>query len=274
MSILAAHNAALEVDETFLCKGVSASFTSGELVAIVGPNGAGKSSLLALLAGDVVPSEGSVLLNDRPLADFSPVELARSRAMLTQSNTVAFSFTVEEVVAMGRYPWQGKAESADDETIIKSVMAACEVAHLDTRRITKLSGGELARVALARVLAQSTPVILLDEPTAALDVKHQELVMEILRDRVAQGALAIVVMHDLEAAAAIASRVILMCNGEVVGDGPPLDVLSSAVLSDVYDHPIDVKVDESTGHLDIRPSRVPQQVHHRTPSGSVTKSSE
>jgi iron complex transport system ATP-binding protein len=274
MSILVARDAALEVDDTFLCKGVSASFSAGELVAIVGPNGAGKSSLLALLAGDVAPSEGSVHLNGRPLADFSPVELARSRAMLTQTNTVAFSFTVEEVVAMGRYPWQGKTDSADDETIIKTVMAACEVAHLDTRRITKLSGGELARVALARVLAQSTPVILLDEPTAALDVKHQELVMEILRERVADGALAIVVMHDLEAAAAIASRVILMCDGEVVGDGPPLEVLSATVLSDVYDHPIDVKVDEATGHLDIRPLRVPKHVRHRSSTVSMTKSSE
>jgi iron complex transport system ATP-binding protein len=264
MSILVTRDAALVVDDNFLCKGVSASFTSGELVAIVGPNGAGKSSLLALLAGDVTPSQGSVHLNDRPLADFSTVDLARSRAMLTQSNTVAFSFTVEEVVAMGRYPWQGTAESAKDEAVIKSVMTACEVAHLDTRRITKLSGGELARVALARVLAQSTPVILLDEPTAALDVKHQELVMEILRERVADGALAIVVMHDLEAAAAIASRIILMCDGEVVGDGPPVDVLSAAVLSDVYDHPIDVKVDEATGHLDIRPSRAPRQVRHRS----------
>jgi len=274
MSILVARDAALEVDDTFLCKGVSASFSPGELVAIVGPNGAGKSSLLALLAGDVAPSEGSVHLNDRPLADFSPVDLARSRAMLTQTNTVAFSFTVEEVVAMGRYPWQGKIDSADDETIIKTVMAACEVAHLDTRRITKLSGGELARVALARVLAQSTPVILLDEPTAALDVKHQELVMEILRERVADGALAIVVMHDLEAAAAIASRVILMCDGEVVGDGPPLDVLSASVLSDVYDHPIDVKVDDATGHLDIRPLRAPKKVRDRGSTASMTKSSE
>lgn len=274
MSILAAHDAALEIDDTFLCKRVTASFASGELVAIVGPNGAGKSSLLALLAGDVVPSAGSVHLNGRAIAEFSPVELARSRAMLTQSNTVAFSFTVEEVVTMGRYPWQGRTESADDENIIKSVMTACEVAHLDTRRITKLSGGELARVALARVLAQSTPVILLDEPTAALDVKHQELVMEILRERVAQGALAIVVMHDLEAAAAIASRVILMCDGEVVGDGAPAEVLSSHVLSQVYDHPIEVKVDESTGHLDIRPSRVPRHVRDRSSSGSISQGSE
>lgn len=274
MSILVARNAALELDDTYLCKGVTASFDSGELVAIVGPNGAGKSSLLALLAGDVEPSEGSVQLNDRPLGDFSPVELARSRAMLTQSNTVAFSFTVEEVVGMGRYPWQGKPESANDETVITSVMASCDVAHLNTRRITKLSGGELARVALARVLAQSTPLILLDEPTAALDVKHQELVMGILRDRVAEGALAIVVMHDLEAAAAIASRVILMCNGEVVADGPPTRVLSSSVLSDVYDHPIEVKIDSTTGHIDIRPSRITQNARQRTTGSRSPASSD
>lgn len=261
MSMLETQNASLAIDDTFLCRGVTATFASGELVAIVGPNGAGKSSLLALLAGDTESTEGSVLLDGRSITNFAPVELARRRAMLTQTNTVAFSFTVEEVVAMGRYPWQGKKGSNDDEDIIKSVMSACEVAHLDTRRITKLSGGELARVALARVLAQSTPLILLDEPTAALDVKHQELVMEILRQRVADGALVIVVMHDLEAAAAIASRVILMCDGEVVADGTPSNVLSSSVLSDVYDHPIDVTIDPATGHLDIRPSRVPRNSH-------------
>ncbi len=259
MTTLETANASLSIDDTYLCRGVTASFVAGELVAIVGPNGAGKSSLLALLAGDIEPTEGSVRLAGRSIAEYSPVELARLRAMLTQSNSVAFSFTVEEVVTMGRFPWQGKKESDDDEAVIKSVMTACEVAHLDTRRITKLSGGELARVGLARVLAQSTPLILLDEPTAALDVKHQELVMEILRERVAQGALVVVVMHDLEAAAAIASRVILMCDGEVVADGSPSDVLSSSVLSDVYDHPIDVKTDPVTGHLDIRPSRAPRR---------------
>ena len=137
MSILVARDAALEVDETFLCKGVSASFSAGELVAIVGPNGAGKSSLLALLAGDVAPSEGSVHLNDRPLADFSPVELARSRAMLTQTNTVAFSFTVEEVVAMGRYPWQGKIDSADDGFVCAPV---------DAEAAIRINGGFVAGV--------------------------------------------------------------------------------------------------------------------------------
>lgn len=262
MSLLVASDAGLEVDETFLCRHVTAAFAAGELVAIVGPNGAGKSSLLAMLAGDVAASEGSVHLGNRPIADIPPVELARSRAMLTQSNSVAFSFTVEEVVAMGRFPWQGKKEADEDESIIKSVMAACEVSHLATRRITKLSGGELARVALARVLAQRTPLILLDEPTAALDVKHQELVMDILRERVADGALAVVVMHDLEAAASVASRVMLMCDGEVVGDGTPSEVLSSSVLSEVYDHPIEVRLDEASGHLDIRPSRVGRNSRH------------
>lgn len=258
MNVLETRGAGLSIDDASLCRGITASFASGELVAIVGPNGAGKSSLLALLAGDAQPTEGLVTLEGRAITDWTPLELARRRAMLTQSNSVAFSFTVEEVVAMGRYPWQGKKESNDDEDIIKSVMSACEVSHLDSRRITKLSGGELARVSLARVLAQSTPLILLDEPTAALDVKHQELVMEILRERVADGALVIVVMHDLEAAAAVASRVILMCDGEVVADGLPSAVLSSSLLSEVYDHPIDVKIDSVTGHLDIRPTRVPR----------------
>lgn len=254
MITLVARKASLERDRTRLCFDITASFTGGELVAVVGPNGAGKSSLLSLLAGDTEPVEGSVVLDDQPLHGVAPLELARRRAVLTQTNIVAFPFTVREVVAMGRFPWTAR-KSSDDDRIVAAAMDACDIAHLGSRRITKLSGGEAARVALARVLAQETPVILLDEPTASLDIKHQEMVMDMLREKAQAGTLVIIVVHDLEAAASIASRLLVMSNGRVVADGPPQNVLSSELLSEIYEYPIEVAANDETGLLEIRPNR-------------------
>lgn len=255
MSSIAAHDASLARDGAVLCSGVNCSFSAGELVAVVGPNGAGKSSLLALLAGDVEPATGTILLDGRAMNDFAPVELARRRAVLTQSNLVAFPFSVSEVVSMGRFAWKSRESAVDDSSIVQAAMDATEIAHLAQRRITTLSGGEIARVSLARVLAQDTDIILLDEPTASLDIKHQEMVLDLLRRKASSGTLVVIVIHDLEAAAAIADRLLVMVDGHIVADGSPQHVLSSALLSKVYDYPIDVGPNSLTGQLEIRPKR-------------------
>ena len=257
MSNITAQNASLEREGAVLCSGVNCSFSDGELVAVVGPNGAGKSSLLALLAGDVEPATGVVALDGRSMRDFPPVELARHRAVLTQSNAVAFPFSVSEVVSMGRFAWKSRESAVDDSAVVSAAMEATDIAHLAKRRITTLSGGEIARVALARVLAQETKIILLDEPTASLDIKHQEMVLELLRKKARAGTLVIIVVHDLEAAASIADRLLVMVNGHIVADGSPQHVLSSALLSEVYDYPIDVGTNTLTGHLEVRPKRSP-----------------
>ena len=170
---------------------------AGELLALVGPNGAGKTTLLAALAGDVASSAGEVVVDGRPLATWTPLELARRRAVLPQQIQLGFPFLVEEVVAMGRSPWAGTDAADDDEAAVAAGLAAADARDLVGRRFTTLSGGERARVALARVLAQRTQVLLLDEPTAALDVHHQELVLRLLRERVGGGAAVVVVLHDL-----------------------------------------------------------------------------
>lgn len=171
----------------------------GRLLALVGPNGAGKSTLLGVLTGDVAPSVGEVTLDGVPLSQWSARDLSRARAVLLQSNHVAFSFTAADVVEMGRAPWLGAtrgrragaagarpAGSVDgasvapdggvdaDERAIAEAMALADVSHLADRAYPSLSGGEKARVSLARVLAQETRVVMLDEPTAALDLRHQE----------------------------------------------------------------------------------------------------
>lgn len=224
-----------------VCRSLDFEFHSGEFVAIVGPNGAGKSSALALLAGDVAPTTGSVTLDGTALTSLDAVSLARRRSVMTQTNDVHFPFGVREVVQMGRFPWADTPAEVDDERVVEEVMRRVEIEHLANRKVTTLSGGEQARVALARLLAQSSDVAILDEPTAALDIRHQEIALDILRAEARSGRLVIVVLHDVEAAAAYADRVIVLERGAVRADGVPRDVLTSGLLSEVYSYPVVVR---------------------------------
>ena len=219
--------------------GAGLRVAAGEFVALVGPNGAGKSTLLGALAGDLHPSAGQVAINGCPVDRWQPLELARRRAVLPQQVTLSFPFTVAEVVRMGRAPWRGVTD-ADDERFVASAMAETEVGHLAGRPFRELSGGERARASLARVLAQDTPLLLLDEPTASLDIHHQEAVLGVVRGRVDAGHGAVVVLHDLGAAAAWADRVVLVAGGRTVAEGPPAEVLEADVLSSVYRHEVEV----------------------------------
>lgn len=220
--------------------GVDIDLHRGEVLVLVGPNGAGKSSLLGLLAGEYAPDGGEVLLEDRAIGDYSNAELARQRAVLTQEHSISFPFLVREIVAMGRAPWARRPEEALDETIIDASMDEADVTRFAARRTTELSGGERARVALARVLAQRTPVVLLDEPTAALDLGHQEQVMRLARRLAAQGSAVGVVLHDLSLAAAYADRIALLHEGRLVAIGPPASVLTAERVGAVYGVPVTV----------------------------------
>ncbi|GGM46837.1 heme ABC transporter ATP-binding protein [Dactylosporangium sucinum] len=229
---------------------VDATMTAGEVLALVGPNGAGKSTLLSVLAGDLGPDRGEVTVDGRPLGDWTPVELAMRRAVLPQHHLLSFPFPVVDVVRMGRAPWPDEGED-----IVAGAMAATGVAHLATRSFLALSGGERARVALARVLAQRTGVLLLDEPTAALDLHHQELVLRIARERATEGDAILVVLHDLGLAAAHADRVMVLSGGRVVADGPPAEVFTPDLLTDVYQHEIEVLPHPRTGTPLVLPRR-------------------
>ncbi|RVW04347.1 heme ABC transporter ATP-binding protein [Rhodococcus xishaensis] len=235
--------------------GVSLTVHAGEVLALVGPNGAGKSTLLAALSGDQPVASGAVELDGRPLAHWSPGEMARRRAVLPQQHTVGFSFTARQVVRMGRSPWHRTIRATDDERRIDECLNMCDVRHLADRPFSVLSGGERARVALARVLAQSTETVLLDEPTAALDLGHQEAVMQIVRERAGEGAAVVVVVHDLGLAAAYADRICVLDDGRSAADGPPADVLTEGLLSDVYGHPIEVFTHPRSGAMLVLPRR-------------------
>jgi iron complex transport system ATP-binding protein len=234
---------------------VDLQLRAGELVALVGPNGAGKSTLLSVLSGDVDPDQGVVEVTGRPLAEWSTIELALRRGVLLQQTEMSFPFTVDEVVRMGRTPWAGLDEEADDDRLVAESMVETDVAQFARRVFTSLSGGERSRAALARVLAQQPGVLLLDEPTAALDIRHQEQVLAIARQRAARGDAVAVVMHDLGLAAAHADRVVILSNGSVVADGTPAGVMTAAILSEVYECPIETFEHPRTGTLIIVPLR-------------------
>ncbi|WP_072801841.1 heme ABC transporter ATP-binding protein [Rhodococcoides yunnanense] len=235
--------------------GVTLDVVAGEVLAVVGPNGAGKSTALGVLAGEVEPTAGIVELHGRPLATWSDASIARRRAVLPQQHTVGFSFTVEQVVRMGRSPWHRTPREDDDDSMIDTAMAECDVLRFAQRPFSSLSGGERARVSLARVLAQGTASLLLDEPTAALDLGHQETVMEVARTRARRGSAVAVVLHDLGLAAAYADRVTVLNGGRVVATGEPRSVFDATLLSDVYGHPIEVFDHPVTGELLVLPVR-------------------
>lgn len=234
--------------------GVSLEVRPGRLLALVGPNGAGKSTLLALMCGDLTLSGGEVRIDDRPLGQWSASDLARVRSVLLQSNEVSFSFSSREVVEMGRNPWTGRPEADDDEAAVTEAMQIADVTHLAERAYSSLSGGERARVSLARVLAQRTPLVLLDEPTAALDLRHQEEVMTVARSLAHQGRAVIVVLHDLSLAAAYADEIAVIADGTLGAVGPPADVLTAEMVRAVYG--VDTHLlDSPDGHRIVIPLR-------------------
>ncbi len=242
-AILEAQAVSYETGSQRLLSDVSLELLPGEVLAIVGPNGAGKTTLLRLLAGILRPTCGAVVLDGRPLGAYRPEELALRRAVMPQQSLLRFGFTAREVVAMGRYPHQ-RARQSDrltDERVIARAMAETETHELADRLFPTLSGGEQGRVTLARVLAQDTPVLLLDEPTASLDIRHQHGMLALAQKLARRGAAIAVILHDLNLAAAYADRIALLCAGQLADLGPPRAVLRESLLTEVFRCPIAVR---------------------------------
>lgn len=253
--MLKVENVSFSVGSRQILKDISLEVHQNEVVSLIGPNGAGKSTLLSVIAGDAKASSGSVQLDGEPLASYSALQMARLRAVLLQKTQVAFSYTVRQVVAMGRTPWRGTERADEDEAVIAQMLERTGVSALSERDITTLSGGESGRAHLARVFAQQTPLLLLDEPTAALDIMHQEQTLISSRELARQGAAVLAVLHDLDVAAAYSDRIVLLRDGQVVSIGTPEKVCTSELLSEVYNHPIEVLEHPVSGRLLILPHR-------------------
>lgn len=205
---------------------VSLDLGPGELVALVGPNGAGKSTLIQALAG-LLPAHGTVLWNGQALSHIPAAERARRLAWVGQEAHFEFAFPVREVVAQGRYAW------GDDPTGVVEALAELDLAYLADRPATRLSGGERHRVSLARALATQAPIQLWDEPVAQLDVRHALEVMRLARRLASGGGTVLVSLHDLRAAYRF-DRVLVLDRGHLVGDGRPHEVLTAALIRQVF----------------------------------------
>ena len=237
--MLRGHQLHLRRNGASLVRGVDVQLRAGSVLAIAGANGAGKSSLLKMLSGETLPTEGQVEIDARALANVPTAELARRRAVLPQAESLRFSFSVRQVIELGRHPWDGRDGEADG--IIDQVLSITGLSALADRRYPSLSGGERARVQLARVLAQLWPLdskppryLLLDEPTASLDLAAQADTLSMLRSIADQGVAIAVVLHDLNQILQVADEVLLMKDGAVLAQGPTDAVLQPEPISRAF----------------------------------------
>jgi iron complex transport system ATP-binding protein len=238
--------------------GIDLAVRPGEFVGLLGPNGSGKTTLLRAVTGVVRPAAGSIAIDGIPLATLSARDIARRVAVVPQETVSAFPFTVAEVVGMGRYPHTGafdRGTSADAEAVHRA-MERAGVAALRRRSFDTLSSGERQRVLLARALAQASRLLLVDEPTAHLDLRYQVGMLTLLRDltgeagpdtRPARAVLA--VLHDVNLAARYCTRVALTAGGRIVADGPPAEVLTPESLREVFHAEVDVVQIDGETHL-------------------------
>jgi iron complex transport system ATP-binding protein len=234
--ILELREAGVEVDGRWLVRNASLVLRPGHLTALVGPNGSGKTTLLRLLSGLWRPSEGRALLDDEDLNAIKRRELARRVAFTPQDTHLAFAFTVRDVVTMGRHPHLGRFEREGevDRRAVEEALVRADVVHLADRFVTELSGGERQRVIIARSLATQADAIILDEPTANLDIAHALDVLDLCRKLADDGKTIALAIHDLNLAARYASTVALVYAGAIAAVGAPHEVLSDAGIRNVF----------------------------------------
>ncbi|MBP9088105.1 MAG: ABC transporter ATP-binding protein [Kofleriaceae bacterium] len=229
-------NVAVKLSGRTIIADISASVADGSLIAIIGPNGSGKSTLLRSIAGLIPVAAGDINVLGRSPFGAARRSLARHLCYLPQHTDLAFGFSVEEVVLLGRYAHQRGVGFADDADLraAHEAMARCDVTHLATRRFDQLSGGEARRVLLAQALCQAATCLLLDEPTAAIDPTHARAIMQLVREQCDQGAIALLVTHDVDLALRYATEVWALDAGALVAQGEPAGVLRSAAVSKAF----------------------------------------
>ncbi len=235
--ILEADGITVEARGRAILRDVSIALATGERVALVGPNGAGKSTLLRVLCGTLRPTAGRVELTGSPIATLERTQVARRLAVVPQQTALPFAMRVEEVVALGRLPHEAALRGAGpaDRAAVAAAIERVGLGHLLGRDARELSLGERQLVLLALAVAQASPVLLLDEPTVHLDLRHQVEAMELLRDlNERDGTTIVAVLHDLGLAAHFFPRLVIIDRGRLIADGPPAEVLTDDTIRDVF----------------------------------------
>ncbi len=242
-----------EVDSTTLLEEVDLEAAGGQFVGLIGPNGAGKTTLLRTIAGVIGMSGGEVILEGADLASLSARQVAERLALVPQIAPYTHGFNVMELVLMGRYPHLGRfqIEGKQDARVVQDAMRQSETEQFADRTLETLSGGERQRVFIARALAQQPRILLMDEPTANLDVLHQFKVMDIVRGLVDGGLTAVAAIHDLNMAARYCDRLVVMSSGRVVAQGEPRDVLTRETIRAAFGIESELREDAATGCLAV-----------------------
>ena len=246
-------------------KNVSFDVQQDELIGIIGPNGAGKSTLLKTLRGLLPPIEGTVEINGRLTTELTDREFACNVAYLQQSVELTFGYSNKEIVMAGRYPrlqwWQ--RESAEDEKIVEACMEYTGVENLMDKPANAISGGQRQRVLLAKVLAQQTPILFLDEPSTGLDIFYQEEIYRFCRELCAAGKTVLMVVHEMSLAGKFCSRLMLVGQNKILADGTPEEVLTGENLSRAYRVPVDVVTNPLTGTKEVYTEPLEADEHRR-----------
>jgi iron complex transport system ATP-binding protein len=234
-TVMAVEGLRVRLDRRTIVHDASLALAQGQLTVLVGPNGAGKTTLVRAMAG-LLPADGHIALDGRPLADFGPRARAQRIAYLPQGNTFHWPMPVEQIVALGRYPHGDpfSPPTEADRQAVARALAATGTRALAHRPVTHLSGGEKARVGLARALATQADLLLADEPTMSLDPRHQLVVMDLLRAHARGGGTVLTVVHDLALAARYADRVVMMKEGRIAADAAPQEALSTERIAAVF----------------------------------------
>ncbi len=261
--ILSADNVSLDFRDKSILSNVSLKVSAGEFFVIIGPNGAGKTSLLKILSGLQKTQDGSVILKGENISNYTRRNISKILAIVPQHIEIGFPFTVKETVIMGRTPHLGilGMEGKNDFHIAEEAMEFTEVYHLADRKLFQLSGGELQRVIIARAICQQPEIILLDEPTTALDPAHQLKIMDLMeRFRRQHNTTIIMVSHDLNLASMYGDRLMLLKEGRVVKTGDPKTVLNKSLLEESYG--CQMMVDESPLGQVARITPIPHKYQH------------
>ncbi|WP_026923726.1 ATP-binding cassette domain-containing protein [Glycomyces arizonensis] len=245
---MAVRNATIGYGRVAISEGLTVDLPEGEFTVIIGPNACGKSTLLKALARMLKPSAGRVLLDGRDIHSQPTRSVAKRLGLLPQSPIAPDGITVADLVARGRYPHQGllRQWSAEDEAVVAEAMEATDIEDLASRSVDELSGGQRQRVWIAMVLAQQTPLLLLDEPTTYLDITHQLEVLDLCAKLHREGRTLVAVLHDLNQAARYATHLIAMREGAVVAEGAPADIVTADIVEKVFDLPCRIIDDPET----------------------------